>query len=313
MSEDLLYNRNRNLSGISDIDISDYAPSYGSSVSFSSNNYSYKTDDNYYNMIPLSMNSLMAVYDVKYQVNEQDAQKIANFFESKSGVIDFEYNPDSSIYKAVSGVCEGYDVNHVNNQSYEVKATIDVSEAPNLFNWSGGNFIGNVWSHYAYSTSYKKYDVVYTGVNSVKLNNFYYCTEDHDSNAANSPVGASSKWTQDFFFEPDVGFNNSVKFDVDYIQFKNSFKDRTKTRENIATFPISYNFTNISTHQLKSMMHFLENKGGYRRFKHFIPSVYNRPKVFYCPEWRHEWVYNNCHNLSVSFMEDPLGIVPTST
>jgi phage-related protein len=104
-----------------------------------------------------------------------------------------------------------------------------------------------------------------------------------------------------------------VKFDVDYIEFKNSFKDRTKTRENIATFPISYNFTNISTHQLKSMMHFLENKGGYRRFKHFIPSVYNRPKVFYCPEWRHEWVYNNCHNLSVSFMEDPLGIVPTST
>jgi hypothetical protein len=58
------------------------------------------------------------------------------------------------------------------------------------------------------------------------------------------------------------------------------------------------------------MLHFLENKGGYRRFKHKISSVYNRPKVFICPEWTHTWVYNNSHNLSVSFKEDPLGVIP---
>jgi len=61
------------------------------------------------------------------------------------------------------------------------------------------------------------------------------------------------------------------------------------------------------------MLHFLENKGGYRRFRHQIPSLYNRPKVFYCQEWKHNWVYQDSHNLDVSLIEDPMGVIPTGT
>jgi len=313
MSEDLYYNRDVNLSGIADINISDYAPSYGSSVSFSANNYSYKTNDNYYNLIPLSINSLTAKFNSRYEVNEEDAQKIVNFFESKSGVNDFSYQPDASIYRALSGYCEGYNVDHINNQHYEVTVDIDISEAPNLLNWSGGTYVSGAWSTFALSQNYEKYDVVYTGISSNKLNNFYYCTGDHTSSADNSPTGDNSMWTQEFFFEPDIGINNSVKFDIDSANFSNSFKDRMKNRKNIATMPISYSYKNISTKQLKSMLHFLENKGGYRRFRHQIPSLYNRPKVFYCQEWKHNWVYQDSHNLDVSLIEDPMGVIPTGT
>jgi phage-related protein len=313
MSEDLYYNRDVNLSGITDINISDYAPSYGSSVSFSANNYSYKTNDNYYNLIPLSINSLTAKFNSRYEVNEEDAQKIVNFFESKSGVNDFSYQPDASIYRALSGYCEGYNVDHINNQHYEVTVDIDISEAPNLLNWSGGTYVSGAWSTFALSQNYEKYDVVYTGISSNKLNNFYYCTGDHTSSAENSPTGDNSMWTQEFFFEPDIGINNSVKFDIDSANFSNSFKDRMKNRKNIATMPISYSYKNISTKQLKSMLHFLENKGGYRRFRHQIPSLYNRPKVFYCQEWKHNWVYQDSHNLDVSLIEDPMGVIPTGT
>ena len=313
MSEDLYYNRDVNLSGISDINISDYALSYGSSVSFSSSNYSYKTNDNYYNLIPLSINSLNAKFNSRYEVNEEDAQKIVNFFESKSGVNDFSYQPDASIYRALSGYCESYDVSHINNQHYEVAVTIDISEAPNLLNWSGGTYSTGVWSSFALSQNYEKYDVVYTGISSNKLNNFYYCTGDHTSAEDNSPTGNNSMWTQDFFFEPDIDVSNSVQFDVDATDFQNSFKQRMKNRKNIATTPINYSYKNISTKQIRAMLHFLENKGGYRRFKHQIPSLYNRPKVFYCPEWKHDWVYQDSHNLSVSLSEDPMGVIPTGT
>ena len=313
MSEDLYYNRDVNLSGVADINISDYAPSYGSSVSFSANNYSYKTNDNYYNLIPLSINSLTAKFNSRYEVNEEDAQKIVNFFESKSGVNDFSYQPDASIYRALSGYCEGYNVDHINNQHYEVTVDIDISEAPNLLNWSGGTYVSGAWSTFALSQNYEKYDVVYTGISSNKLNNFYYCTGDHTSSADNSPTGDNSMWTQEFFFEPDIGVSNSVKFDIDSTNFSNSFKDRMKNRKNIATMPISYSYKNISTKQLKSMLHFLENKGGYRRFRHQIPSLYNRPKVFYCQEWKHNWVYQDSHNLDVSLIEDPMGVIPTGT
>jgi phage-related protein len=247
---------------------------------------------------------------MKYEVNEGDSQKLANFLESTAGTGDFNFSPDSGIYKGVPCVCEGYNISHIDNQSYELDTKLSVLDAPNLLNWSGGCFVNGGWSGYVNSVSYKKYDVVYTGVNDNKLNNFFYCIEDHIASHLNSPTGSSSSWTQEFFFEPDVGASNDVKFDVTTLEFKNSFKKKIKTNNNVSTFPISYKFTNISTHQLKSILHFLENKGGYRRFKHQIPSVYNRPKVFYCPEWTHTWKYYNSHELDVSFIEDPLGIVP---
>ena len=63
MSEDLFYNRDRNISGItSPSELSDLnlTPAYGSTVEFQANNHSYITDDFYYNLIPLSVNSLVA-------------------------------------------------------------------------------------------------------------------------------------------------------------------------------------------------------------------------------------------------------------
>ena len=69
----------------------------------------------------------------------------------------------------------------------------------------------------------------------------------------------------------------------------------------------------VSDKQLKTMLHFLENKGGYRRFKHQIPSVYNRPKVYYSPKWTHTWNYANSNTLSVELKEDPMGVIPTGT
>ena len=318
MSENLFYNRDDNISGVtvpSTIAGLGLTPVYGSQVNFEATNHSYNTDDFYYNLIPLSVNSLTAQFNVRYDVNETNAQKLAAFFEAQSGVESIEFAPDSlNIYKTVTGFCDNYAVNFINNQHFEVASTINVDHAPTLLKWSGMgcfpnlNFVG--WSP---STSYKKYDVVYSGINENKLNNFYYCSGDHSSTSSNSPVGASSMWTQTFFFEPDVGMQNDVKIKADVLKYKNSFTQRLKTNDNISTFDISYTFSNISDAQTKSMIHFLENKGGYRRFEHQIPSVYNRPKVYYSPNWTHTWDYSNSNTLTVKLVEDPLGVIPTGT
>ena len=83
--------------------------------------------------------------------------------------------------------------------------------------------------------------------------------------------------------------------------------------DNISTFGMNYSFENISDKQTKCMIHFLENKGGYRRFEHQIPSVYNRPKVYYSPKWSHTWNYSDSNKLTVDLVEDPLGVIPTGT
>mgnify|MGYP003132960434 FL=1 len=325
MSESLFYNRNRNFSGADGaalqasgrLDEYSLTPNYGSSVNFKSSFNSYTTDDFYYELVPLSENSLTAEFDVQYSVNEHNASGLANFFESKSGFIAFEFNADNSgIYKNLSGFCEQYSIQVNNNQNLTFNAKVAVDTAPNLFNWSGNNFTNLEFQGWVPSNSYKKYDVVHSGVNNNNLNNFYYCTGDHTSSATNSPTGASTMWTQKFFFEPDQTQQFNVGIKSDKTNFKNSFVQRLggkKNTQNIAKFDTSYSYTNITDVQLKSMLHFLENKGGYRRFEHDIPSVYNRPKVYYSPQWSHTWIYANSNNLTVTLVEDPLGIIPTGS
>jgi len=316
MGESLFYNRDVNISGVtspSELAGLSLTPSYGSSVSFSADSNAYVTDNFYFNSIPLSLNSLTAEFNVRYDVNETNARKLVTFFENQSGNKQLEFIPDTRTYKTLSGFCNNYAVNFVNNQHLEFGATISVDGAPTLLNWSGGNFANVTFQGWTPSTSYKKYDVVFSGVNQNKLDNFFYCSADHSSTESNSPTGASSAWSQKFFFEPDVGTSNNVGIKADVLNFNNSFKERLKTSNNISTFDMSYSFSNISDHQLKSMIHFLERKGGYRRFEHQIPSVYNRPKVYYAPSWSHTWVAFNSNNLTVELVEDPLGVIPTGT
>ena len=316
MAESLFYNRDLNISGVtvpSELDDLSLTPVYGSEARFSSEANAYVTDDFYFNSIPLSVNSLTAEFNVRYDVNETNARKLVAFLENQSGNKQIEFIPDTRTYKTLSGFCNNYAVNFINNQHLEVGVSIAVDGAPTLLNWSGGNFANVSFQGWTPSTSYKKYDIVFSGVNQNKLDNFYYCSGDHSSNESNSPTGASTAWSQKFFFEPDVGARNNVDIKADIQNYKNSFRQRLKTNDNISTFDMSYTFSNISDHQLKSMIHFLERKGGYRRFEHQIPSVYNRPKVYYAPTWTNAWVAFNSNNLTVDLVEDPLGVIPTGT
>ncbi len=101
--ENLLYNRDRNISGVTaptDLTGLSLTPVYGSSVEFSSKANQYITDNFYYESVPLSLNSLTAKFKVNYQTNETNARALANFFESKSGFLAMEFNADNSrIYK----------------------------------------------------------------------------------------------------------------------------------------------------------------------------------------------------------------------
>ena len=318
MSENLFYNRDNNIAGItvpSTLAGLSLTPVYGSQVNFEARNHSYKTDDFYYNLIPNSINSLTAEFNVRYDVNETNARRLAKFFENQSGIEDIEFTPDSSnIYKTVTGFCNNYAINFINNQHFEVASTISVDHAPTLLKWSGMGCFSNLnFEGWSPSSTYKKYNVVYSGINQNELDNFYYCTGDHTSTETNSPTGTSSMWSQKFFFEPDIGGQNNVEIKADIIQYKNSFRQRLKTNDNISTFGINYTFSNITDSQTKSMIHFLENKGGYRRFEHQIPSAYNRPKVYYSPSWTHTWNYVNSNTLTVDLVEDPLGVIPTGT
>lgn len=309
------YNRDRNIIVANPITSLTYDPVYGSKVSFGSIANTYLTRDGYFNSIPLSVNSLSAEYELRYDLNELDSQKLVDFIESKNGEDFIEFKDSSNFYKTLSGFSDSYAVNHINKNHYEVAIKINIDRAPTLLNWSGMTFVNTTFQTWGRVKQYEKYDIVYSGVSSNKLNNYYYCIENHTSNSTSldGPTGSLSKWSQSFFFEPDLGLQNNVDLKVNKINFKNSFPQRIKTEKNIAKTDFNYKFSNITTKKAKALIHFLENKGGYRRFLHNVPSVYNRPKVFIAPSWNHTFKYYDSHDIEVNLIEDPLGIIPTES
>jgi len=318
--EDLFYDRSRNLSGIDQFDeISDLScPSQGSFVQFSSKDLTIETDNNYLNIIPVGVNSLTASFNMTYEVIEEEAQRIVNFLEEKEGTGVLNFDTDPTVYKKAQGFCTNYSLNQTEADNYIVTAVIDVTEAANHFNWTDLNFLDPEKRSSSYKPNrwkYKKNDVVYDqreeGLYKDRINSFYYCKKDHNSSDDTADYLKDSEYfTQDFFWSPDVGQSNSVEIDVSRFGDGYGSPSRRKIKDNIATFPVNYQFKNISTKELKTMLHFLESKGGYKRFKHQIEGVYNRPKVFVCKTWRHTWNTFDSHTLDVTFEEDPLGIYP---
>jgi phage-related protein len=301
-----------NITGVGPLSFLSVSPAYGSVASFYSRENQYETQNGYYNAIPLSVNNLNAKFELRFDLPEKESQELVSFLERKKGEDFITFDDPSNFYRPVSGVCDNYAINHINKRHYEVAAGIEVHQASSILNWSGSAFVNALVKTWSISEDFKKYDILYSGVNETKFNNFYYCTEDHTSSSesVDGPTGVSPKWTQQFFFEPDVGLQNDVKMRVDTLDFKNSFIQKIRSSKNTSVINLNYKFDNIDTKKAKAILHFLENKMGYRRFFHKPVSVYNRLKVFRSPTWRHTWNYLNSHNIEVNLIEDPLGIVP---
>jgi hypothetical protein len=67
-------------------------------------------------------------------------------------------------------------------------------------------------------------------------------------------------------------------------------------------------FKGISDAEARCILHFLISKQGYRKFQYILPKIYNQNKYFYAPQWEHTFVYKNVNDITVTLVEDPLGV-----
>lgn len=322
MSE-LFYNRDNNVSGIASLG-SAYSPDYGSSVSFFTKGNSYETQDNYLNYIPHSPNNLIARMNLRYTLNTSEAQEMVVFFENLSGRNPFEFSDGTSIYKDQSGYLESYSLKPVNVNVYNMDASIVVTDNSSLFNWSGKAFVdedGPAWNFVPPAPVppdlTTKFQVIYFESGANKFNNFYYAVLDGApmNGILNNPANRPEYWSNEFsIFQPDIISDMSVSPDITEINFKNSYLERVKAKNNIhAIKTIKLQYKNRTDQECRALLHFLEGKAGYRRFEYTIPQIFNRPKVFYSPSWQHVWNYKDSNDITVELIEDPLGVIPDET
>jgi phage-related protein len=303
------YNRDRNLSGIANLNSFDFSPSYGSTINFLCKKNKYMYNNNTYTSIPITLNNIVADCNLNFNVNENDAQKIINFFESQSGTGAFAVNDVSQIYRSLTGFVDSFGVQMLNNNLYSINLKFSVERNSSFLNWSGMSFVNYDFISWKTGQFYQKYQPIYFSLQADNFfDNFFYCKEDHVSSLEASPIN-SDYWTQEFFYENDLGMSVETQPKNTKNEFKNSFSQRIKDNQNIhAIQSLTLEYKNISDFKLKSMLHFLENKLGYRKFIFNLPKIYNRPKIFYAEDWSHSWNYQDSNNLRVTLVEDPLGL-----
>ena len=320
MSEEYFYDRSRNIQGVSDIDITKYFPSYGLSADFKSNVYTLDLDNGYYKKYPNGLNSLSCNFKLSIDDDHDIVQRIANKIEYQNSISNFVKPKkyiltNNKIYKKIKGVAKNFSIEHFSKNRSRINIDFSIEEAPNFFSWRSSNFLNFTPEKWEKGISYKKNDVVYfenplSEFQDFKIDNFFYCIKDHDSSELDQPYFGRSQnefWARDFYWSCDQELTTNVDFK--YEQFEGAFPIYRKEK-NHADLGFDYIFSSIGDRQALAMLHFLENKGGYRRFTHKIQSIYNRSKVFICESWQHQWNYNNNHTIKVSFVEDKVGIMP---
>ena len=291
-----------------DVDLVNFKPVYGSSVSFTSRLNYLQTVDNALKILPASENNLVVKYNLKFLLNDDDTGLLLKTIEIAGGYRYLKFFDPSEIYKDMIGLVEDYAINKSNKNLNEVNLIVSSYFKSPIFNWRTSSFF-NVGSSYDYAVSknYKKYDFVYyepldlTSKN--KMDNFWFAKNDIPSSPS---VFNPSQWTKKFIYETKFPFELKNKLDVYQIDYKNSFIQNVKHKENSNTlkqYPIK--FENISTKQALSILLFLEKKCGYKRFIYDFPLFLKKAKVFICTEWNHIFKYKNCHDISLTLVEDP--------
>lgn len=309
---DLFYNRDRNITGVTELTGLTISPTYGSSVSFSTRTSEIKYPNRVLRRMGQSLNSVIAEYSLSFKVKDDEAAQVLNYLESRSGTLPVAMNDASSIYKTISGFADDFSWTARSNIDNEVSARIVIDNRSPQLNWSGLSFVNHEFKQWTSGEAVSNYSIRYFEAdNQNKFNNFFYCTGDHVSSVSNAPFSTGSMWTQNLFLDQSFEYSIATKPDVSKIEFANSFHQRIYDKKNIHSIEnLTIRFNGLDDAKTKAILHFAESKFGELKFVYRAPKIYNRDKIFFCPSWRHTWVYKNSNNVELDLIEDPLGVLP---
>jgi hypothetical protein len=303
------YDRDQNVTGSIPESLA-FTPSYGMSVSFSAELASYTTTDNYMHVMPKGLNHLQMEMNMPFENRKQeDARKIAGYFESLNGTGYFQYTDPAQIYKPINMFCSNIENSFNENDLHTVNVSLNSDQSSSLLNWSAPFITGSsLKGNYSTGVAYSKYDVVRnTGVNANNMyDSFYYVTGDI-STGQNTGI-SDSRFSKEFFFQPTYPTQIAKETSVVKTEMPYSFTKRTDfgLHANVLK-SLKLDFKGVSDVEARCILHFLIGKQGFRKFQYKFPKIYNQNKFFYAPEWSHTFVYKNVNDISVSMVEDPLG------
>ena len=302
---------------------------YGSSANFTANLSPLKMGDGYKTNIVNTVNTLNATFNLVYDgLTDAQAKCLIAFFENTPE------SPNKSLYEGFKGVTTNlFSPYKSNAELYFKKANFN----------SSYNNINKITieaeSLYDSSLDYKGMHVVldevkiktYTDIVDLLITNdvFYYASDsfvnrgyyfytglniNSPSSAtgpsskiiiapANSPTGANSFFTKDFYFKGDLEYDINENVRLFSTEMKNSTIEYSKDGINYNILEFSVSFNRRTNQEARAILKYLDDKAGFKIFSYTLPQPYNKTISVYCPEWNHTYNFNNNNDISVKFIE----------
>ena len=306
--------------------------SYGTSLKFSNRVVEIKGRDHYTSSYPIGLNSMTA--EVNLMMNDiSDAeagtiiramQKVLaeegtgrgyinlarnnstplNTGEASAMYLNLEGGTDNHVYNSLEGFfVQEWNDQHKENFLHDVSITLrSNTKSPYLNYWGLYANSGDI-AYWDTGVAYQTNDIVFFPKFENAMDNFFYCTSDHTSATGTSPEFTGSPWTQSFDWEPDYKLvvNNGDRVNLE--NFKEGLINRIKKDRNEQFLDLALSFENRSNRETRAILHFLENRMGYKPFPLELPGIYRAKKFFVAREWEHEFVYYDVNNLTVRMIE----------
>jgi len=300
-------------------DLSIYKPIYGSSVDFISRLNFLETVDNSLKILPSSENNLTTKYNFIFLLNDDQLGGLLRTIEVAGGYRYLKFTDPSGIYKNIVGLVEDYSISKTTSKLNELRLTISSYIKSPIFTWRTSSFLNVTASNSIIANKfYRKYEFIYIEPNSIrnnggpdiydtgnKIDNFWFATQDFTMNSA-SYLQWKTFWTKKFIYETKMPFNLQNKFDVHQLEYKNSFIQNIKHKDNSNSLKkYEIKLENLDDFTCRSILFFLEKKCGYKRFMYDFPIFLNTNKVFICTQWSHTFKYKDSNDIIATFVEDP--------
>lgn len=172
-----------------------------------------------------------------------------------------------------------------------------------------------------YASKYYEKDTVIslrhnsTDPKEVGYSKYYYCTESHVSSSFSTDYSAG-KWVKHFAWEPSEQSSAVGQSRIMSSEFSEGRTEIISDGRNANPLLLNLTFSNRSDREAYAILHFLESKKGYTRFKvssETIPRPYKMgstltERYFICGQWSFTKNYLENNTITATFVEDPLGI-----
>lgn len=296
-----------------DID-SIFNKTYGCTASFSTKAIKANYGDGYYTNVIPNINNLVTNFNLNYDgLTDKQANSLIGFFQNS-----FEYQPltltspyenvemnlfypykdDAKIYfENLDQKCVDSNINNISiNCATAYDSSLDYK----------GYLVTNkeVIRLFDFSKAYNYNDVVYYKSSSLERGYYWFTGQNATLvTSQQSPTGANSLFTRNFYFKPDLDFSIPIKprFLKNEYELTSVAYEQDGINKNI--LDLSLTFNGRSDKEAIAILKFLDAHCGFKIFEFILPEPYNKNINVYCPEWNHSYKFKDNHDISVKFLE----------